>query len=128
MTAEQIRNKHHVDLVDESEEGRSLDRVSRGVYGFTNSPHTESVPVYRRQVFQSFEVHKLADGAQVLLGYVTPQQAEAVNRGDHHVEMSLYPEPYGEATALVTLPLDEIVPSKKGPARIDGNPIGILLP
>ncbi len=114
--------------MDESEEGVALHRLSRGAYGFTYAPHADDIPVFLKQNFQSFEVHKLPDGAEHLVGFVSAEHAGLVEQRSHNVEITLYPEPHANADRLVSLLLDEIVPSKKGPSRADGNYLGVHLP
>ena len=124
---EDLRRRHHVDLLEEASEGLSLEQIPRGTYGFTTSLGQPATPVFRKQGYQSFEVHHLPDGATHLAGFVSAAGAAQIAAGARNLEITLYPAPWGEADRLVSLPYDEIVPSRKGPARIDGNPVGVRL-
>src|SRR5579871_550810 len=121
----ELRLHHQVALISEAEEGYTLPQISRGAYGFTYAPGQESIPVYRKKGFQSFEVHRLPDGSHRLVGFVSPGQAEQIARGVRNIEIHLYPEPWGDADRLVHLLFGEILLSKKGPSRSDGNPLDL---
>ncbi len=53
-------------------------------------------------------MHKTEDGEIYLIGYVEPAEAEKIESGSEPVTVSLYPEPFGNATALLTLPMSRI--------------------
>jgi hypothetical protein len=122
QTRESIRAEHRVRLLTQQEEGRGFSRIPEGVYGFTNAPATET-PVFLKQTFQSFEVHKLAGGHGRLLGYCTQDQARAIAGEPDLLEMDLYPEPYETATVLVALPIEWITNGVYKVVRRPGGPV-----
>ncbi|MBM3814364.1 MAG: hypothetical protein FJW20_22295 [Acidimicrobiia bacterium] len=99
-------------------DGCPLGTLPENIYGFTFSPLNDSTPLYNKRAFQSFEVHKTAEGVQIL-GYATPDQARQIREGVE-VEFNLYPEPRDNSTELVELSLHRIVKAKPL-SRTDGN-------
>lgn len=116
-----IRLRHQVRLMTPEEEGFSIERLPEGIFGFTYAPNLPDTPLFRAYAMYSFEVHKLAGGSTALLGYVAEQEHAAIEQGSEHIEVRLYPEPYGQATRLVAVPSSRIVRSKERPSREDGN-------
>ncbi len=116
-----LRKEHGVALMREDLDGATVDDLPAGVYGFAYAPAESRIPLFHGKTFQSFEVHKLPDGSAHLVGFVAPKNLIDLEMRNRTVEVALYPEPWGEATRLASLPLDEIVPSRKGPSRSEGN-------
>ena len=122
---EQLRAARGLSLVQEDHEGRDVDTLPNGVYGFTYSPGRDSVPLFRKSTYQAFEIHKLHDGSVHYLGYLTAEDARRLRASEQGAALRVYPEPYGEATEFASLSLGEVVVSGKGPSRADGNYIGV---
>jgi hypothetical protein len=122
-----LREEHGVRLLTEQEEGFGLAGVPQGVYGFAYAPGADEIPLFRNKTFQSFEVHKLTSGAELLIGFVTPKEAIDIEMGNKTAEIRLYPEPSAEATRLVSVNLVAIVANKKGPSRTEGNSLSLRL-
>ena len=78
ITREDLRRDHRVRLVTTEEEGCALDRLPAGTYGWTYAPASES-PLFSKQGFQSFEMHRAQDGTGYLVGYVTDSDAIALS-------------------------------------------------
>lgn len=116
-----IRLQNAVRVVTKEEDGRPLDRLPGGVYGFSYSPASDAIPLFTRHAAASFEIHKPATGPYQILGYVAPAQAEAQGQ-----DVKLYPDAYGEATQLIALPADRIT-RLKGPSRAGGNCLDVTL-
>ncbi len=123
---EEFRNRHGVRLIDKQDEGLGIHRVPAGTYGWTCAPLTES-PLFAAPVFHSFEIHKAADGSEYVLGFVTRAEAAAVNSGAAGLEIKLFPEPSGDATELICLPVDRAHGKARQPSRSGGNWIGVIL-
>jgi hypothetical protein len=121
-----LRDSHGVRLVEAGEEGGAAERLPNGVYGFTYAPQEAAVPLFGKQSWHSFEIHKLADGALHLVGFVSPADSRFIESGEH-VEATVYPDPWEEATTLVSIPMTRVVPSKRGPSREGGNGLKIEL-
>ena len=113
------------ELVPE-EEGSSLPRLPKGVYGFTYSPGQDEIPVFAAKNYHSFEVHKLEDGSEHLIGYITGAEAARLEAGEPHVEILLFPDAWGESNHLVSIDLGRTIRSRRTPTREEGNPYHIL--
>jgi hypothetical protein len=107
-------------------EGSPLGVLPDNVFGFTYSPLNEHTPLFMKQTFQCFEVHKLAGGQVHLLGFVTPEDAARINSGIAAIEFHLFPAPFQQATELVEVPLERIRNARPF-SRQDGNFLPILL-
>lgn len=114
-----IRVRNLVRVITGIEEGCPLDRLPGGVYGFSYSPASDSVPLFAKRSLASFEIHKTAGASVQILGYVTGKESEAFAGGDPQ-DIQLYPEVYQGADHLIAIPADRIVRAK-GPSRRDGN-------
>ncbi len=106
---EELRAARHLRLITKEEAGASIDDIANGLYGFTYAPQSEGIPLFETQGFQVFEVHKLHDGSVHILGYMTAEQAIALDSSGEPRELKLYPEPYQEAQSFVSLPQSRIL-------------------
>lgn len=120
-TVEAMRAHNGLRCITSEEDGSNIHRLPPGVFGFTSSPALDDTPVYARRIYQSFEQHKLSDGSIHLAGYLTPADAEKLQRREAGADLRLYPEPYEQATTLVRVALDGVHPHKKGASRNAGN-------
>jgi len=127
LTPEALRARHQVRPLQPDEEGFSVTRLPAGVYGFAYAPGQDEVPVFAGHSYHSFEIHKLADGTQFLLGFVTPDEALALQAGQSGTAAILYPAPWGNSQVLVSVPVDRILSPKKLLRREDGNPFHFTL-
>jgi hypothetical protein len=116
-----LRTRHEVRLIESAEEGVPLHLLPNGVYGFAYAPGQTDVPLFANRTFQAFEVHKLPDGSEVLVCFVTPQQALDLHAGKTGFELHLYPEPHGDSTQMVSMDMVRIDSSRKGVLRTEGN-------
>ncbi|HXG65817.1 MAG TPA: hypothetical protein VNO70_11985 [Blastocatellia bacterium] len=116
---ESLRLLNQVILVDDKDEGTGIAHLPNGVYGFSWAPQEES-PLFRKKSFQNFEVHKAADGAVYLIGFVTAQEAALLTTAPRDIEVKLYPEPWGESVKAVSIPKSSILQAK-APSRSHGN-------
>ena len=119
-SADALRSERGLRQLSTDEEGSRVADLAHGVYGFTWSPAFESTPLFAKKSFRNFEFHKLADGGIELVGYVTAADEERLKTGAGQIEV--YPDPWEEATHLVSIQLDRVVPSKRVPARENGCP------
>ena len=124
-TREELRSQAGVQLVKVENEGFALVKQPSGTFGFSYAPMNEC-PVYQKQTFQVFEVHKRADGSRWVLGYVTPEDDATLNSGKEPVDVNLYPEPYEQAQKLVAVDMARSMKAKPA-SRIDGNFIRLTL-
>src|SRR5215831_166354 len=109
---DQLRTQRGLRPLEAAEEGTAAERLPDGVFGFTYSP-SEAVPLFAKKTWHSFEVHKHADGSHHLVGYVSRTDFESVD-GGRQAEITLFPDPWEDATELVTIPFSRAIPAKKG--------------
>lgn len=118
-----LRQKHHVRPVAGQEEGTGLHRLPNGVYGFTYAPAMEEAPLFQEYKYQAFEVHKLEDGSNVLIGFLTEAIAAQIAASEP-VKLRLLPDPAEQAQTVVAIPYWRIERFKEYSAR-DGQ--GLVL-
>ena len=124
---ERLRIQHQVRVLESEEEGTALDRLPSGVYGFAYAPGQAGIPLFARKSYHSFEIHKAADGSTYLLGFVTSEEAAAVESAKEGAAIRLFPDPWQNSQRLVTLPLARVVAPAKALPREDGNPFPFTL-
>ncbi len=117
---ELVRVRNTVTTVKTEDEGSPLGQLPDRIYGFTYSPVNESTPLYAQRTLQAFEVHKLTGGVVHLLGFLKPSDAERLAAGTGDLDVNLYPEPNGDSTSLVEVPLERIMRARPV-SRGDGN-------
>ncbi len=103
-----LREEHGVRPLTEAEEGTGIDQLPEGVYGFTCAVGQWDAPLFRRKIFLSYEMHKLRDGSPVLIGYVSPEDAERMKHRESAVTIHLFPDRQEGATELVSIPLERV--------------------
>lgn len=108
---EQMRATHRVVPVSKDDEGYSFKKIANSVYGFTYAPGNQDFGLFLKQPRQSYEVHKLADGTILILGYTTTEFAEKL-KSTGAQDFQMYPEPREEYNVLVALPHDRIANAK----------------
>jgi len=124
---EQIRARHSVRELTPEEEGSAIEKLPNGVYGFTYSPGQDQVPVFAHKSYHSFEIHKLSDGSQHILGYVKAGEAAALQSGQPNLEIMLYPDAWKDSNQLVTVDLAGALRARRTPSREDGNPYRLVV-
>lgn len=120
-----LRVRHKVRALKQDEEGFASAALPGGVFGFTSAPGLSAMPLFARQNYGCFEIHKLENGREMLIGYMTPQHVEECERGAEG-ELALYPQPFGEAQWLVAVDLDRVAPARRTLSREDGNPFHLV--
>ena len=123
---DRLRRDHRVRLVTAEEEGYGVNRLPAGVYGFTYAPLGE-MPLFRKESYHSFEVHKTSDGQWHLIAFVTVGEADAGRAARSQLEIHLYPDPWNESTDMVSLAGDRIAARKLLPSREPGNWIAVTV-
>ena len=121
-----LRDSHRLRPLENPEEGQAADRLPPGVYGFTYAPQEAAIPLFAKQAWHNFEVHKLADASLHLVGYVSAKDAGLIRSGEH-VEVTLFPDPWEDSNELIPVALSRVVPSKRGPSREGGNGLKLEL-
>lgn len=123
---EALRLTRKLAIIQGANEGEAIEFVKPGTYGFTYSPVTDGVPLFSRQSFQIFEVHKLLDGAVHYIGYLTPEEALALDKATDAIDVTLYPEAHEKSTQMVSVPKDRVLKSRTA-SRDQGNFIPLTL-
>lgn len=119
-----LRASHGVRVVTKEEEGHAASALPAGVYGFTGAPAAPEMPVFAQSIVRSTEVHKLANGETLLIGYVRSEEAQAFASGDSAIRLNLFPEPREESKTLVAVPLARI-DARHPPTRENGNSMAV---
>ncbi len=110
-TVEEIRARNQVQVVAGIHEGSPVNTIPPGFYGFTFAPASFESPLFSRNSFLSFEVHKTAGGA-VILGYAAPDSVAKLESNEGSAEVDLYPVAKADATKLVEVPHSRIISAK----------------
>lgn len=97
-----LRDEHQMRLVTLPEEGTAAADLPRGVYGFTASPGL-AAPLFRERRYRNFEVHHRLNGSIVIVGFLTPHQAEHLARAIEPIEVELAPDQDAEASEIVSI-------------------------
>ena len=123
---ERLRSAHRLRAITDSESGSGVNRLPKGVYGFTYSPAEENFPLFNDRDLRSFESHKLEDGSIFLLGFLTPEDKGSFEKAGAGPTIHLFPEPKGNAVELVRVPLARIVRHVENSVR-KGTGLELLL-
>jgi hypothetical protein len=121
-----LRERKGLTVVAPEKEGAPLATLPDNLFGFTFSPVNESTPLFAKRQYQSFEVHKLAAGVVHLLGFLTEKEAAVFFEGKEPMDCQLFPEPHGDSTRLVEVPLERIAKAK-ALSRSGGNYMPVTL-
>jgi hypothetical protein len=123
---EHIRARHGLRALKNEEEGSPTARLPHGVYGFTYSPGQDETPIFANKAYHNFEVHKLEDGSERLIGYLTEPEIATLEARKPGTVVHLYPDVWAESTHLVSVDLTATVRLRRTPPRDDGNPYRIV--
>ncbi len=119
QTSEELRERNKVQLVSGDHEGAPLNKMPAGFYGFTFSPASFEAPLFFRNSFLSFEVHRVGNDA-LILGYVEPEVAAALEGAQDDVTIDMYPVAKEKSTALVAITHSRMA-NPKPPDRAHSN-------
>jgi hypothetical protein len=119
VQADALRARNKVRLVEDKEEGLGVDHLPNGVYGFSYAPQ-QGTPLFGQKMFRNFEVHKLADGAVHIVGFVTEKEYTQLSLSNDPIELKLYPDPYEESVKAASVPIDRVTKHAE-PSRDNGN-------
>jgi len=123
---EGLRSAHRVRPLAPEEEGSAVAHLPNGVYGFTYAPGQSEVPLFSKQNYHCFEVHKAADGTEYVLGFVTQLEASDLKASRQGAAIRLFPASWESSQSLVSVRVAGIVAPKRLP-RDDGNPFPFTL-
>ena len=123
---EALRALHQVRPLTTEEEGSGVDRLPRGVWGYTHSPAAENAPLFSRKLFYNFEVHKASDGEVYLIGFLRPDVAALVEANPEALDIRLFPVPQEAAVTPVSILVSRLVRHKEQSFR-DANGLELQL-
>jgi hypothetical protein len=124
---EQLRSERGLRALTKTEEGSDIYRLPNGVFGFSYAPGLKEVPVYSKQHYHGFEIHRLSNGEVHLIGFVTPEEKAQMAAATLAVQVMIFPEHWKESTELVSVADTCLQPAKKSVSRQDGNPFKTLV-
>ena len=116
---EELRTTHQVRLIDESQEGTGVNALPPGVYGFTYSPALPNAPLFADRRFRSYEIHKLANGDILIVGFVSTDDARLLEASAGDIEIRMQPEPEVGAEVLVMIPYSRILHHRQYAVRTE---------
>ena len=116
---EELRATHQVRLIDGSQEGTGVNVLPPGVYGFTYSPALPNAPLFADRRFRSYEIHKLANGDILIVGFVSTDDARLLEASAGDIEIRVQPEPEAGADVLVMIPYSRILHHRQYAVRTE---------
>ncbi len=116
---ETLRTEHKLRPVTDEESGTGVDRLAKGVYGFTYSPAVENFPLFKERDLRTYEGHKLADGSVHVLGFLTAAEKQTADEASGTGTIHLFAEPKDDATELVRIPMKRVKRSVEHSQRGD---------
>jgi hypothetical protein len=123
---EALRALHQVRPLTTEEEGTGVERLPRGVWGYTHSPAVENSPLFSRKLFYNFEVHKASDGEVYLVGFLRADIAAVVETNPQALDIRLFPVPQDDAVTPVSISVSRLVRHKEQSFR-DANGLELQL-
>ncbi len=105
-----LRDRNHVREFAATNEVTSLINMPTGTFGFAPAATLGSIRsanIHRTQPVDSFELHRLRNGAHVLLGFVSSPESETLERGTA-TAFEVSPVPTTTLTNLVMIPVERI--------------------
>ena len=124
---ERLRAERSLRGVESKEDGFDIQHLPNGIFGFTYSAGQKEMPVFGKKPVRCFEIHKLADGAVHIIGFVKPETMARIEAHKEAVEAMIYPDTFQDSTVLVSIDLEKMQPAKKALTREDGNPFKTLV-
>lgn len=103
-----MREQHRVRLVEPSEEGFGIDKLPDGVFGFTYSPAV-AAPLFATFRYRTFEMHKVAGGEAVIIGFAPAADAARLSTAADAVDITLFHDADGAADTLIAVPYARIL-------------------
>lgn len=104
---EALRREHGVRLVEPHEEGAAIHHLPEGVYGFTHSPAI-AAPLFRTFRYRAFEMHRVARGEALIIGYMRAADAERYRTATDEITLTIHHDREGDAETLVAIPYSRI--------------------
>lgn len=114
---ERIRSDYKLRALTDEESGGGVNRLPRGVFGFTYSPAEDDFPLFNEHDVRSYEAHKLEDGSLILLGFLTAEEKTAFEQASQETTIHLFAELSGKADQLVRVPLSRVLSHVENSAR-----------
>lgn len=103
-----LRAQHRVRLVEPAEEGFGIDQLPDGVFGFTYSPAI-AAPLFATHRYRTFEMHRLAGGDALIIGFVPAAEASRLAGATEPVDIALFHDAIEGADTLMAVPYSRIL-------------------
>lgn len=107
-----LREAHRVRLVEPAEEGCPISELPEGVFGFTYSPAI-AAPLFTTHRYRTFEMHRLAGGECVIVGFVPAAEAATFAAATDTVDITLFHDADAQADTIVLIPCSRIAHHKQ---------------
>lgn len=100
----ELRRRHHLRQLAESEDGRKIQDVPNGIFGFSRC----GVPSLsaNRNHLSSLEIHKHDDGIVYYVGYTSEDHLNKYLTRQKNFHLSVYLRPVERAPLLFEIPVD----------------------
>lgn len=100
----ELRRRHHLRHLAESEDGRKIQDVPNGIFGFSRC----GVPSLsaNRNHRSSLEIHKHDDGIVYYVGYTSEDHLNKYLTRQKNFHLSVHPGPLERAPLLFEIPVD----------------------
>jgi hypothetical protein len=100
----ELRQRHHLRSLTESEDGRRIQDLPNGVYGFSMCD-VQSLSAKRDKTFP-LEIHKREDGIVYYVGYTSENNLERYLTRQKNFHLLTSPNPLKRASLLFEIPVD----------------------
>ena len=119
--AAHLRSQRNLRALKTEEEGSPISALPDGIYGFSFSPSFEHTPLFAGKRFRTFEFHKTSEGDVDVVGFATAAEAARVNSDARGFDVHVYPDPWNDATELISIPLARVLHTTQRQARENGS-------
>lgn len=111
----ELRQKHHLRPLTEGEDGRRVQDLPNGIYGYSMC-NVESLKAKRGNTF-SLEIHKHYDGIVYYVGYASDEHIGKylARQKTFHILMS--PHTWEQASSLLEIPIDFVSKCEARPVK-----------
>jgi hypothetical protein len=130
----ELRQQNRVTRIEQVESGKTLEEIPVNSYGFANGldfifrrAFIELRQLRASRLIRDFEVHKLADGSALIVGYVGKETLTRLREGLRQGEsVTLYSDSWKEASNLVAIPLTRLLCTRSRVIDIEKGTVGAL--
>ena len=110
----ELRRVHQLRPLNELEDGRPIQNLPKGVYGFSTC--SELLDAKRGDKF-SLEIHKRRDGIVYYVGYASDEDINKYRARQKNFHIRTFPYPRERASSLFEIPVDFVSKCEVRPFR-----------